>query len=121
MSRVLPTCAALGAFAMVAACVSANPETPDSSSLSAGSSAESTADVATGRKLYAQSCARCHGFNMMNPAPGVFDLRTFPADDKLRFFTAVSAGKGAMPAWKDVLSAQELQSLWSYISASRAP
>lgn len=82
---------------------------------------DSAADAADGKKVFSQNCARCHGFNMTNPAPGVFDLRTFPTDDKPRFVTAVSEGKGAMPAWKAVLSPAEIESLWSYVSGAHSP
>ena len=78
-------------------------------------------ETADGKQLYSQNCARCHGFNMANPAPGVFDLRTFPAEDKSRFLSAVSEGKGAMPAWKSTLSPAEIESLWSYISNAHSP
>ena len=77
--------------------------------------------ITEGKQLYSQNCARCHGFNMVNPAPGVFDLRTFPTDDKSRFLAAVSDGKGAMPAWKSTLSPAEIESLWSYVSTAHAP
>jgi cytochrome c6 len=83
--------------------------------------AESTAEAANGKTLFSQNCARCHGFNMANPAPGVFDLRTFPTEDKPRFVAAVSEGKGAMPAWKAVLSPAEIESLWAYVSSSHSP
>jgi cytochrome c6 len=68
-----------------------------------------------GRALYGQNCARCHGFGMVNPGPGIFDLRTFPGDDKARFVAAVSEGKGAMPSWKAALSAGEIDALWDYV------
>jgi mono/diheme cytochrome c family protein len=74
-------------------------------------------DSAEGRKLFGQNCARCHGFNMLNPAPGVLDLRTFPHEDKPRFVSSVTQGKGAMPAWQAVLTAAEIDDLWSYVSA----
>jgi cytochrome c6 len=71
-----------------------------------------------GPTLYRQNCARCHGFHMVNPAPGVFDLRTFPREDKSRFMAAVSNGKGAMPAWQATLSPQQIESLWRYVSGA---
>jgi mono/diheme cytochrome c family protein len=78
-------------------------------------------DPVEGRKIFGQNCSRCHGFNMMNPAPGVFDLRSFPHDDKSRFVSSVTQGKGAMPAWQAVLSAAEIDALWSYVSAGSPP
>ena len=79
------------------------------------------ADASAGRKLFGQNCSRCHGLNMLNPAPGVFDLRTFPPDDKARFVDSVTQGKGAMPAWKAVLTPEEIDALWSYIRAGHEP
>ena len=83
--------------------------------------AQPAVDTSLGKTLFSQNCSRCHGFNMVNPAPGVFDLRAFPLDDKSRFVAAVSDGKGAMPAWKAVLSPEDIENLWSYVSTSRSP
>ena len=74
--------------------------------------------VALGQSLYRQNCARCHGFQMVNPGPGVFDLRTFPRDDKSRFIAAVSNGKGAMPGWQVMLSPEQIELLWRYVSTA---
>ncbi len=38
-----------------------------------------------GTTSFRKRCARCHGVNMINPGVGVFDLRTFPPNDKARF------------------------------------
>ena len=76
---------------------------------------DSGASLGAGRLLYNQNCARCHGFQMLNPPPGVFDLRTFP-QDKERFIASVSEGKGAMPSWKGTLSAADIETLWTYVS-----
>jgi mono/diheme cytochrome c family protein len=74
--------------------------------------------ASAGRLLYNQSCARCHGFQMVNPAPGVFDLRTFPLEDKARFIASVAAGKGAMPAWKGTLAPADVDALWNYVTST---
>ena len=53
---------------------------------------------------------------MVNPGPGIFDLRTFPVDDKNRFVDAVINGKNAMPSWGDVLDADDVDTLWVYVT-----
>jgi mono/diheme cytochrome c family protein len=87
----------------------------------AASGPEPAADPSPGKKLFRENCSRCHGFDMMNPAPGVADLRALPLDDKSRFVVSVSDGKGAMPAWRAVLTPEDIENLWSYVSAGRSP
>ena len=72
-----------------------------------------------GKTSFRKRCARCHGVNMVNPGVGVFDLRTFPLDDKARFIDSVSNGRNAMPAWKAVLKPADIEALWVYVSAGQ--
>jgi cytochrome c55X len=81
--------------------------------------APSADDVAAGKRLYTTFCARCHGLNMMTTSSAVFDLRTFPKQDKPRFVESVTKGKGAMPAWGGTLKEPQLDLLWAYVSAPR--
>ena len=85
---------------------------------SAGSAASSdaAAELKKGARSYRKRCARCHGVNMVNPGPGMFDLRTFPRDDKPRFVDAVMNGKNAMPSWRDVLDEEDVDILWLYVT-----
>jgi mono/diheme cytochrome c family protein len=72
--------------------------------------------VAKGKALYTHHCWHCHGPNMVNPGSIAFDLRQFPHEDKARFVHSVTTGKnGRMPAWGDVLSANDIDELWAYI------
>jgi mono/diheme cytochrome c family protein len=49
------------------------------------------------------------------------DLRRFP-DDKPRFFTTVKLGKNnKMPPWGDLLSDEQIESIWAYASSQRKP
>ncbi|HEV7716787.1 MAG TPA: cytochrome c [Steroidobacteraceae bacterium] len=98
---------ALIAMAVVGACASCF----DPEALASGDPA------VAGKSLYSQSCARCHGFQMVNPGPGVFDLRNFPREDRARFVLSVSEGKGAMPSWKGTLSSADIELLWAYVTA----
>jgi LSD1 subclass zinc finger protein len=82
----------------------------------AADSVDAAAQYKKGATSYRKRCARCHGVNMVNPGPGIFDLRTFPHDDKNRFVIAVVNGKNAMPSWGDVLDAHQIDDLWVYVT-----
>ena len=68
-----------------------------------------------GADLYELACSHCHGINM-ETSGGNYDLRAFPKDDKVRFITSVSEGKGSMPAWGEKLSADEINDIFEYVS-----
>ena len=80
--------------------------------------AEANADlVPLGAQLYAHHCSHCHGFSMVNSGAIAFDLRKFPHDDKARFVNSVTNGKnGRMPPWGDLLSREDIDKLWAYVS-----
>jgi mono/diheme cytochrome c family protein len=72
--------------------------------------------VEQGRDLYADTCATCHGRDMVNAGTLAFDLRKFPKDDFARFSAAVLNGKNqAMPAWRDKITDDDLAALWAYV------
>ena len=74
------------------------------------------AQISTGSGIYAQNCAPCHGPQMKNPE-AAFDLRKFPADQKVRFVTSIVKGKNQMPPWGDLFKAEEIDALWAYVMA----
>ena len=76
----------------------------------------SSQQVNAGSKIYAQTCAPCHGVRMADPE-GAFDLRKFPRDGHDRFITSVTKGKNSMPPWGSLLSPDEVESLWAYVMA----
>ena len=77
--------------------------------------------VDEGRRIYAQHCSHCHGFNMVNAGTVIPDLRRF-AGDKALFFTTVKNGRNnRMPPWGDILSDHQIEGLWAYISSQRKP
>lgn len=79
------------------------------------------AQIDQGKVTYAQKCSHCHGPNMVNAGTIAPDLRGFP-DDRERFFTVVKLGKnGKMPPWGDLLSDDQIASLWAYMSSRRNP
>jgi cytochrome c5 len=72
--------------------------------------------VEQGRDLYADTCAMCHGRDMVNAGGIAFDLRKFPRDDFARFRNSVLNGKNqAMPAWRDKIDDNDLAALWAYV------
>ncbi len=72
--------------------------------------------IKQGSTIYSQNCSPCHGPRMLDPQ-GAFDLRTFPQDQKSRFLTSVSKGKNQMPPWGGLLNADDIESLWAYVTA----
>ena len=74
-----------------------------------------------GKATFAQKCSHCHGPNMVNAGTIAPDLRKFP-DDRERFFTTVKSGmNNKMPPWGDLLSDEQIASLWAYMSSQRKP
>jgi mono/diheme cytochrome c family protein len=74
-----------------------------------------------GKATYAEKCSHCHGPGMLNPGTITPDLRRFP-DDKERFFAIVKQGRNnKMPPWADLLSDDQIGTLWVYISSRRKP
>jgi mono/diheme cytochrome c family protein len=72
--------------------------------------------VEQGRDLYADTCATCHGRDMINAGGIAFDLRKFPKDDFARFRNSVLDGKNqAMPAWRHKIDDNDLAALWAYV------
>ena len=107
MAQLQTVAGCAAAFAVSAALAQADPPAPD------------TPSVDGGKRLYKSYCARCHGLNMVTSSAAVFDLRTFPKDDKRRFVDSVMKGKRAMPAWDGTLKQADIDQLWAYVSAAR--
>ena len=72
--------------------------------------------IKKGSATYSQNCSPCHGPRMLDPQ-GAFDLRRFPRGEKERFLISVSKGKNQMPPWGGLLSAEEIEALWAYVTA----
>jgi mono/diheme cytochrome c family protein len=74
-----------------------------------------------GKTTYAEKCSHCHGPGLLNPGTITPDLRRFP-DDRERFFAIVKEGRNnKMPPWADLLSDDQIGTLWVYISSRRKP
>jgi mono/diheme cytochrome c family protein len=72
--------------------------------------------IKAGAELYAINCSPCHGPRMQG-AESAFDLRTFPHDQRERFFNSVRHGKNQMPPWGEFFTAEQLEALWAYVAA----
>jgi cytochrome c6 len=83
----------------------------------AGDARFSAEAIDKGREQYNRSCKQCHGHNMVNAGTTVYDLRKFPTDQPERFKQAVMQGRGAMPSWKESLSAEQIEWLWAYVGS----
>ena len=81
----------------------------------ATASAQDRAAIEAGEQVYAEHCVQCHG-ERLRATGSASDLRNLP-DDRPRFDKAVMEGKGQMPPWRGVVSAEELDQLWAYIRA----
>ena len=49
--------------------------------------------------------------------PDLFNLKTFPSDQRARFINSVTNGKNAMPPWRGQLKPNDIEALWSYVVA----
>ena len=76
--------------------------------------AQDRAKIAAGAEVYAERCAACHGERLRATGAG-FDLLKLRPDERARFDQVVNDGKGQMPPWAGVLSAEEIDQLWAYL------
>ena len=84
-----------------------------------------TGDVALGEKIYKQRCVLCHGPQGKGDGPGAAALNPKPrnhtdasymstqTDEQL--LHSIREGKGQMPAWGKILSADETNAALAYI------
>jgi cytochrome c55X len=114
--------AAAAAFLLPSALGTVSAEEPVDVATSQSES-KTDADLARqGLQLYAHHCSHCHGINMVNAGNIAFDLRTFPHNDKNRFVNSVTSGKNnRMPPWGDLLSKDDIDCLWAYVSSYKQP
>lgn len=71
--------------------------------------------IKRGAETFAANCAPCHGERMSDPQ--LFNLKTFPPDQRSRFINSVSNGKNQMPPWRGQLKPDEIEALWAYVVA----
>ncbi|MEW6330493.1 MAG: cytochrome c [Pseudomonadota bacterium] len=76
-----------------------------------------------GRKLFEANCASCHGLTGRGNGPIAARLETLPADLAAMagqhpdgdFAWKISEGRGAMPAWKKILSEKQIWDIVNYL------
>lgn len=77
------------------------------------------ADAAVGNQLYHTYCSVCHGPRMLNSGARASDLRKMTPGQTGKFKKVVKEGrrgpKGEMPAWGDILTAEEINDIWAYV------
>ena len=76
--------------------------------------AQDRSKITAGAEVYAERCAACHGKRLRATGAG-FDLLKLGPNERARFDKAVNDGKGQMPAWGGLLSAEEIDQLWAYL------
>ena len=125
---------AMGAYALLVGCGGAQQESGSASSTPEPvASAQPAADtgavagdpVAQGKVVYQARCALCHGPEGKGDGPASAALNPKPrnhtdgtymnsqTDEAL--LKVIHDGKGGMPAWKGVLSEQEMQAVLKYV------
>jgi mono/diheme cytochrome c family protein len=84
-----------------------------------------------GAQVYAQRCALCHGAAGAGDGPAAAGLNPKPrnhtegaymntlTDDAI--LTVIREGKGAMPAWKAVLTEEEIQAVLKHVRSLAVP
>jgi mono/diheme cytochrome c family protein len=89
------------------------------------------ASISRGRDLWQQDCAVCHGADGRGNGPAAAQLRRQPKDlsriasppvfpDGILAYRIANGGE-VMPAWKSVLSPQQIWDLVDYIRSLRQP
>src|SRR5215211_5857559 len=76
--------------------------------------AQNASDIEAGEAAYDQHCASCHG-EKVRGSGALPDLRDLGAQDRERFNNAVMEGRGQMPSFQGMLTAQEIEQVWAYI------
>lgn len=80
--------------------------------------------VERGKYLYIKNCASCHGVKGAGDGTVAKLLHKKPANLKTlgnifphaNFFLQIGDGKGVMPAWKDVLTKEQMHDLTQYLA-----
>ncbi len=76
--------------------------------------AQDRAKIEAGAEVYDMHCSTCHGERLRNTG-AAFDLLQLKPNERERFEQSVKDGKGQMPPWAGVLSADEIDQIWAYI------
>jgi len=98
--------------------------TSTSGTTGAAKASEVTANLELGEQVYKQRCALCHGPDghgngpgaaALNPKPRNYhDAKYMNSKTDAELLATIHNGKGAMPAWKAILSETQMQSVLMY-------
>lgn len=97
----------------------------------AGTDPNATVASGAGAQIYAQRCALCHGAEGRGDGPAAASLNPKPrnhtdgsymnAQTNDALLAVIRDGKGAMPAWKSVLSEEEIQAVLQHVRSLAVP
>ena len=83
---------------------------------------EDDATIASGREIYSQACAACHGADGSGAIPGSPDFTTAAYQSALRqepgqALCLVALGRGSMPGWKETLSEDQMWQALTFLGS----
>jgi mono/diheme cytochrome c family protein len=70
--------------------------------------------VSSGKILFEQNCAKCHGIDGTKGKFGAKNLQKSILTDE-QYFRIIQKGKGIMPSWEKNLTAEQITDIVSYI------
>lgn len=70
--------------------------------------------VSSGKTLFEQNCAKCHGIDGTKGKFGAKNLQKSILTDE-QYFRIIQKGKGIMPSWEKKLTAEHITDIVSYI------
>ena len=83
---------------------------------------EDDATIASGREIYSQACAACHGADGSGAIPGSPDFTTAAYQSALRqepgqALCLVALGRGSMPGWRETLSGDQMWQALTFLGS----
>ena len=104
---------------------------PDTSASAPSATGTAPAAGDLGSQVYAQRCALCHGAGGHGDGPAAASLNPKPrnhtdgsymnARTDAELLEVINNGKGAMPAWKTVLSEDEIKAVLKHVRSLAVP
>lgn len=87
--------------------------------------ATTVSSIERGQRIFAATCATCHGQQGRGDGPAAAALNPKPADLVVMapqhtdgdFAWRIATGRGAMPAWQNVLSEEQIWDVVNYLKA----
>lgn len=102
----------------IAGCGSSSSSSSSSTADTGATTAESTNASADGAKIFTDNCASCHTLKAAGSKGAVGPDLDKTKPDEAKVNDRVTNGKGAMPALKDSLSADEIDAVSDYVATS---